>query len=255
MPVTFHPMYLSERRVLITGASSGIGRACAVLASKLGATCVLVARRTVALEATCQMLDDPSRHEVLPCDIANLDAIEPLMKSAVQKGKLYGLVHAAGICPAAPIAYQDRAETQTAMNVNYFAFLEMMRFVSKKSFFEKGAVVAVSSVSASVGWPAGAVYSGTKGALSASVRSLALEFAPKGVRVNAVAPSNIQSPMYDALAGDLNSEEGKIKLLKKQPLGLGQPEDVANAVCFLLGDGASFITGTSLVVDGGYLAQ
>ena len=116
-------------------------------------------------------------------------------------------------------------------------------------------MVAISSVSAEAGWPGGAVYSGTKGALSASVRSIALELAPRRIRVNAVEPSNIQTPMFDAIAGDMHDGEGMRQLLAKQPLGLGQPEDVAHAVAFLLSDAARFITGAHLAVDGGYLAQ
>lgn len=91
--------------------------------------------------------------------------------------------------------------------------------------------------------------------MSAAVRALALELAPKRIRVNAVCPSNIKTPMFDNLAGDVNDEKAIEELKSKQPLGLGTPDQVAYPVCFLLSDAASFITGTNLPVDGGYLAQ
>ena len=105
------------------------------------------------------------------------------------------------------------------------------------------------------GWGGVAVYSGSKGALSSSVRALAVELASKGIRVNAVCPSNIRTPLYEAGAFDMNDEGALLELLKKQPLGLGEPEQVAWPVCFFLSDAASFITGVNLPVDGGYLAQ
>lgn len=248
-------MDLIGRRILITGASSGIGRACAILASQLGATCLLVARRQDALEQTRQMMERAAVHEILPCDLSKLETIPALMDVAIKGGKLNGLVHASGVCPAAPIGYQSLDEAKAAMEINYFSFLALMQAVFKKRYFEAGSVVAVSSIAAEVGWGGVSAYAGTKGALSASVRSLAIEFAPKQIRVNAIQPSNIKTPMFDAVAGEVNTAEGLAELKKKQPLGIGEPEDVANAVCFLLSNAAKFITGTNLVVDGGYLAQ
>jgi NAD(P)-dependent dehydrogenase (short-subunit alcohol dehydrogenase family) len=250
----YNPMDLTGKRILVTGASSGIGQACAVMASRLGAQCVLVARSEKGLAETYTRLEGDG-HAKLPFDLMNLDKIENLFIDSVKEGKLSGVVHAAGVCPAAPIGYQTIDEMRSAMTLNFFSFLEMMKFVAKKKFFVTGSVVVLSSISASVGWRGGVLYSGTKGALSASVRSLALELVERGVRVNAVQPSNIRTPMFDAVAGDINTEEGLSELRRKQPLGIGEPEDVASAVCFLLSDAARFITGTNMVVDGGYLAQ
>ena len=251
----YNPMALENRRILITGASSGIGRACAVMASKLGASCVLVARNEKALRETQLLMNDPEKHDITPCDLTKLVEIKELFDTVTRTAKLTGLVHASGVCSAGPIAYQSIEEMEYAMTLNFYSFIEMAKYISKKKYFEKGSVVAVSSISASVGWRGVAIYSATKGALSASVRSLAMEFVDKGIRVNAVQPSHIMTPMFNAVAGDINPEKSRAELAIKQPLGIGEPEDVAAAVCFLLSDAARFITGTHLVVDGGYLAQ
>lgn len=244
---------LTNRRILITGASSGIGRACAIAASQLGASVILTGRRADALEETLHQMENQDRHLVHPCDICDASAVAGLVKAS---GKIDGLVHAAGIGPMCPIGFVDDEHIQSVMKTNYFAFLELMKHYSKaKNRADRLSVVAVSSVSALAGWGGVVVYCGSKGALSASVRALALELAPKGVRVNAVCPSNIKTPMYETVVGDMNDAESERAIIAKQPLGLGMPEQVANAVAFLLSDAASFITGVNLPVDGGYLAQ
>lgn len=248
-----NPMSLEGKRILITGASSGIGRACAILVSKLGASVILTSRRLDALNETCSQMENQERHLIYPCDINDFDAVAKLEKEG---GKLDGLVHAAGIGPMCPIGFIDDECVQSVMKTNYFAFLNLMKHYSKvKNRADRFSVVAVSSVSALAGWIGGVIYCGSKGALSSSVRALAMELAPKGVRVNAVCPSNIKTPLYDSGAADMNSETGLATLMTKQPLGLGMPEQVASAVAFLLSDAASFVTGVNLPVDGGYLAQ
>lgn len=244
---------LTNRRILVTGASSGIGRACAIAASQLGASVILTARRADALDETLHQMENQERHIVYPCDICDAPAVAELVKA---NGKIDGLVHAAGIGPMCPIGFVDENHIQSVMRPNYYAFLELMKHYSKaRNRSDRLSVVAVSSVSALAGWGGGVVYCGSKGALSASVRSLALELAPKGVRVNAVCPSNIRTPMYETVVGGVNDAESEKAIIDKQPLGLGLPEQVASAVVFLLSDAASFITGVNLPVDGGYLAQ
>jgi NAD(P)-dependent dehydrogenase (short-subunit alcohol dehydrogenase family) len=244
---------LTGKRILITGASSGIGRACAICVAQLGASVVLTGRRESALNDTRVKMIDADRHSVIAGDIGEPSFVQTLLDRVA---KIDGLVHAAGICPAIPIGVVDSTYIVESMRVNYFAFMELMRLCSRRKYVNGGfSAVAISSVSSEVGWSGGSLYSGSKGALSAAVRALALELAPKGMRVNAVCPSNIRTPMFDSLAGDMNDEAGLVALKAKQPLGLGSPEQVAWPVCFLLSDAASFITGVNLPVDGGYLAQ
>lgn len=251
-----NPMSLEGKRILVTGASSGIGASCAQIASELGATVILVARRADKLEDVRAGLAGTARHEVLTCDLADRSSIASLVVRATHNGKLDGVVHSAGLAPMVPVGLLSEDHIGSVFSINYFAFLELMKHCSKIKARNAGcSFVAVSSVSAEAGWAGGSVYCGSKGALSATVRALALELAPKGMRVNAVCPSNIRTPLYDAGAADMNDDESITKLISKQPLGLGDPRQVANVVAFLLSDAASFITGVNLPVDGGYLAQ
>ena len=243
---------LTGRRILVTGASSGIGRACAIAAAELGANVVLTGRRSEALEETrssCLGNDNA----IVAGDITSPEFVKELV---VRSGRIDGLVHAAGVCPMMPIGLIDSTVADLVLKTNYLSFLELMKHYSRRqNRGERLSVVAISSVSAFAGWGGVSLYSGSKGALSSSVRALAMELASKGIRVNAVCPSNIRTPMYDAGAGNMNDETSLKALVSKQPLGLGKPEQVATAVCFLLSDAASFITGVNLPVDGGYMAQ
>ena len=115
--------------------------------------------------------------------------------------------------------------------------------------------VAISSIAAFSGWGGVAAYSGSKGALCSSVRTLAVELSKKRIRVNAVCPGHVRTPLFMTGAASISDDESMQELLGKQPLGLGEPEQIAWPVCFLLSDAASFITGACIPVDGGFLAQ
>lgn len=248
----YNPMNLTGRNILVTGASSGIGRACAVTLSKLGAAVVLSARREKELQETLAMMEG-SGHSIFVCDFS--DSAE-ISKLTAQAGKLDGLIHSAGIFPMSPIMFAGEDEMEEAFKVNCFSFLDLMKHYSKaKNRAEKFSAVAISSVSAFAGWAGGSVYCASKGALSAAVRSLAIELAPKGMRVNAICPSNVKTPLYDAGAATINGEDDLKSLLSRQVLGLGMPGQIAEVAAFLLSDASSFITGVNLPVDGGYLAR
>lgn len=246
------PFDLSGKRVLISGASSGIGRACAICASQLGAEVIATGRRLDALDETLAHCEG-SGHQSIAGDITSPEFVKALVE---RTGKIDGLVHAAGVAPMCPVGMLTDEHIDTVMRTNYNSFLELMKYYSKNRYRNTRLnVVAVSSISSYCGWGGGVVYCGSKGALSSSVRALAMELAHKGIRVNAVCPSNIRTPLYASGASEMNDDVALKELLKKQPLGLGEPEQVAWPVCFLLSDAASFITGVNLPVDGGYLAQ
>lgn len=243
---------LEGKRVLVTGASSGIGRATAIAAAALGAEVVLTARRADALEETRRLCPGEG-HCVVAGDLTDSLFLTRLLEKGAP---LDGLAHVAGACPIEPVTGFAVARAEAAMRVNCLAFVELMKLLARPTFRAASfSAVAVSSVSAVVGWSGGTVYCATKGALSASVRTLATELAPRGIRVNAVCPSNVRTPMFEAGAGRMLDAVSHAALLKRQPLGIGTPEQIAWPICFLLSDAASFITGVNLPVDGGYLAQ
>ena len=251
-----NPMALTGKRIMITGASSGIGRACAKTASQLGASVVLTARRGEELEKTISLMDDSDQHKFFVCSVDQSDDIARLMDFSVEGGKLDGLIHAAGVGPAQPIGFMQEEVMRSAFDTNYYSFMTLMKFCSKNKYRNKQfSAVAVSSVSALAGWQGVSMYAGTKGALCSSARALAIELATKGIRVNTLCPSNVQTPMLDAILESMDPESGRAAIESRQPLGIGTPEQVAMAACFLLSDAASFITGVNLPVDGGYLAQ
>jgi NAD(P)-dependent dehydrogenase (short-subunit alcohol dehydrogenase family) len=248
----YNPMSLQGRRILVTGASSGIGRACAIVLSKLGASVVVCARRKEELEKTISLLDG-TNHSICVCDLLNSAEVAKLPN---ETGKLDGLIHSAGVAPMGPIGFVQECEMNDVFKVNCFSFFELMKNYSKaKNRAEKFSAVVISSVSAFAGWQGGSVYCASKGAVSAAVRSLAIELAPKGIRVNAICPSNVKTPLYDQGATEINSEESLERLLSKQVLGLGMPEQIAEVAAFLLSEASSFVTGVNLPVDVGYLAQ
>ena len=252
----FNPMSLDGRHILITGASSGIGRACAILASRLGASVTLVARREEALEETRHQMECPERHHCVVADLCQQKSAKVVMDNALNYGKIDGLVHAAGISPILPIGVLSELMPMEALQVNLLSFLQLVKFYSKCKYgIPGGSIVALSSISAEVGWPTGSVYCATKGALSSAVRALSLELSDAKTRVNAVMPSYIKTPMSEAMQESFVEKTEQNDPTKLQPLGWGEPEQVASVVCFLLSGASSFITGANIPVDGGYLAK
>jgi NAD(P)-dependent dehydrogenase (short-subunit alcohol dehydrogenase family) len=251
----YNPTTLANKRILVTGASSNVGRACAVALAGLGAELVLLGRNEEQLRKTADLLAGGG-HQIVGFDLNQTDEIAtlPAMTQARER-RLSGLVHSAGICPLVPLAATSPAILQQTMRINFDAFVELCRHFSKRTVFSEsgGSFVAISSVSAKVGWPAGGAYCASKAALDGLVRVLSLELAPRNIRVNTVCPSDLSTPMQaeaGATAAKSHAERGA-----DQPLGLGDAADIANAVAFLMGDAGRFITGTSLIVDGGFLAK
>lgn len=248
-----NPMDLTGKRILVTGASSGIGRETAILLSKLGAKLVLVARNNDKLRETLSKLDGES-HSIISFDLLNIENINVMMDEICSEKKLDGFVYSAGIAPVVPIYSINYKRMMEIMTLNYFSFIEIVKFFSKRKYSNGGSIVAVSSVSSLAGWKGASLYCGSKGALDSSIRALAMELYSKNIRVNSVVPSNINTKMFSELTQFAEQSELDA-IISKQPLGLGNPNDVANAIAFLLSDASRFITGTALIVDGGYLAQ
>ena len=251
----YNPIDLTGRRILITGASSGIGRACSVMCSRLGAEVILIARNRTRLDETRRLMADGG-HQIWAGDLAQEGSIPALaLEIGRQAGVFHGLIHAAGILSAIPLRCLDMNKAREVMAINYFAFLELAQCLVRQKGLENGSCVAISSVFSQAGSPTLAAYGASKGALDSSMRSLALEYAPRRIRFNSIAASYIRTPLTDEVRHELGEDLWKRQVDVRQPLGLGEPEDVAYAATYLLSDAARFITGTTLVVDGGYLAQ
>lgn len=248
---------LSQKRIVVTGASSGIGRACALACSAMGAELILVGRNRDELQKTQDQTAHPAACRILAVDLTQFDAVTSAFSALLKEtGPVDGLIHAAGISTTLPFRNVNPEKLQHFFTVNTAAALHLTQLLLKPGHFNSGggSVVYLTSVMSQVGESAKLLYSMSKGALLAASRSLAVELAPKKIRVNCVAPGVVDTPMSQQAYYSQNPEL-KARITALHPLGLGSPEDVAGACVYLLSDAARWITGTQLMVDGGYTAR
>jgi len=240
---------------LITGASSGIGRETAILLSQLQARTILVGRNRERLEATYQQLQGEGHH-LEPFELAALGEIPAWLKRVTAAtGPLDGLVHSAGIQNSLPLRVLSAEKLEAVFRINVSAAVMLAKAFCQRGCCEQGgSIVFVSSSAGLVGRPGTAAYSASKGALNALARTLALELAGNRIRVNCVAPGLVQTEMLEQLR-ELLPPEQLASFEAQHPLGLGTPRDVAHAIAFFLADTGRWITGSTLVVDGGYTAH
>ncbi len=250
-----NPMSLADRSILVTGASSGIGKETAITLSELGARLILTGRSEERLKETLNSLAGRC-HTVEPFDLSAADNIVPWIKRIANKnGPLHGLVHSAGAQFTRPLKITTLENLEELFRINVSA-----AYCLAKGFRQKGvnagggSIVLLSSVMGFLGQAGISAYSSSKGALIPMAKSLALELARERIRVNCVAPAVIKTAMTEKLTKDLTPDQIS-SIAAMHPLGIGEPRDVANAIAFLLSDSSRWITGTTLVVDGGYSAQ
>jgi NAD(P)-dependent dehydrogenase (short-subunit alcohol dehydrogenase family) len=246
----FNPYKLSGKTILVTGASSGIGKATAINASKMGATVVITARNKERLQETFDSLDrsESSAHKMI---LADLTAENDMKNLLTEVPTLDGLVLCAGKGLTLPLQFSKREKFNDIFEVNFFAPVELLRLLVKKKLLQKNAsVVMLASISGTqIFCECNGIYGASKSALNAIMKFAAKEFANRKIRVNSICPGMVETPL---IHGGVISDEQLLEDVKHYPLGrYGKPEDIAYAAIYLLSDAASWITGQSLVLDGG----
>ena len=247
---------LSNKTILITGASSGIGRSCAVQCSKMGASLLLMGRNVDELNRTVSELQPGTKVEMIVADFSKVVDLELVIAEKILTiGKIAGFIHCAGVEKTLPLKKQTSEVFQSIFDINVLAGFELAKIISLKKYkAEKASFVFIASVAGMVGESGKTIYSASKGAVISGARSMSMELARSDIRVNSISPAMVKTPILEKMFDGIG-EEASQNIIKKHPLGIGEPEDVANACVFLLSDAAKWITGTNLVIDGGYTAQ
>lgn len=250
-----NPLDLTGKKYLITGAASGLGRATSILLSSLGARLILADINETGLKQTKLKCN----HEdlILVLDLMSPPGIKPLITEAVAGfGKLNGIVHLAGRPYLAPLKSLSEKTVYDVFTLNTYAAMELSKTFIHKNIYagEAGSIVLISSVYGVVGSAANVGYAMSKSALHGVTKSLAIELAPKKIRVNCIAPGFIKTEMLENVSGSFDDGYNN-KLNELHPLGLGAPEDVAYSVAYLLSGMSKWVTGSILNVDGGFTAQ
>jgi NAD(P)-dependent dehydrogenase (short-subunit alcohol dehydrogenase family) len=250
-----NPLDFSNKRVLITGASTGIGRACALLLSQLGAQLVLNGRNETALQETLSLLSG-SGHITAPFDMINTDELCDWVKSLTKDhGYLDCFVHCAGVQITKPIRLFNQAFFDETMHVNLASAMAIAQgFRMKRNRSKQGSIVFVSSIAGLIGQTGNTVYGASKAGLMSLTRGLSMEFLRDNIRVNCVAPALVATDMATRTQQSMTDAQYQ-HMLNQHPMGVGEPSDVANAVAFLLSDAAKWINSVTLPVEGGYLAN
>jgi len=250
-----NPMDLTGKLILVTGASSGIGKATAIKISELGGQIILVARNEEKLCETQLALNPGCESQIYPKDLKQIDELEGFIDDIVKKhGKLDGYVHCAGIADMRPLALTKYDFLHNMMLINYYSFIEISRVYAKKKNNNGGSIIAMSSVESNVGDKAKTAYCSSKAAINGAIKCMAKELYSKEIRVNSIVAGFIKTVMYQKYIDSAGMEAFENNVLSRQYAGLGDTDDVANAIAYLLSDAAKFITGTGFVVDGGYLS-
>lgn len=245
---------LSGKKIVVAGASSGIGRSVAIALSKLGSSVIIIGRNEERLKETLSEMSG-SGHRMYAKDLTQIEDMQELFTDMVSDGtKIDGLVYTAGTGPIVPIKLLKRKTLEDVMSVNVYAFIEMVRQFSNKKFHnENSSIVAISSIAAVKAEKCQTVYSMSKAALNMAVEGLAWELAPKKIRINSIMPGVVNTPMAASAGQYVSGNDFISSVGNQQLLGVIQPEQIADTCAFLLSELSSCITGRAMYADAGRL--
>lgn len=240
--------------MLITGASSGIGRAAAVCCSRLGATLIITGRNQERLEAAEAQLAGTG-HLSFVQDLTCPDGLEAFFKEIVSRaGKLDSLIHCAGISGVMPLKALSRSRLERIMETNFYSFVELVRQFGKKRYSQDGAsVVGISAALVCRPRPYELAYIASKAALEAAVPVMAMELKERRIRVNCVSPGAVKTEMLENLAKKLDNQDFLENMAQNSVSGWQSPEKIASICAFLISDASSAITARNIQADGGFL--
>lgn len=247
MMETYNPFSLKGKTILITGASSGIGRATAIECSRLGASVVITARNESRLQETLKLMEGDG-HQKIVCDLSDIENIKSLIDNCPV---LDGIVNNAGMNKILPIQFVGQGDLLETMQVNALApILLTQGLLKKKKIIKEGSIVFVSSIAGHTRSSVGnSMYCASKGAITGFVKCLAKELAAKKIRCNEVLPGQAETSI---MAHGAVAEEQLMDMESRIPMKrLGAPIEIAEGIVFLLSNASSYITGSSLIIDGG----
>lgn len=247
----YNPFSLEGKTILVTGASSGIGRGIAVACSKMGAKVIISGRNQERLNETFNLLEYEG-HQQIVADLSKQEGIDELVERCPL---INGFVHSAGIPQICAVKNIKRQSISEILNVNTIApILMIASLIKKKKLVKDSSVVLISSMSGvCIGNTGEAPYSATKGALSGYMKSAAIELAAHKTRINSICPGLVPTKILELSNSVFSEEQLKETMYSRYPLKrVGTPEDIANGAIYLLSDASSWVTGINLIIDGGY---
>ena len=241
----YNPFSLERKTILVTGASSGIGRGIAIECSKMGACLIITGRNQDRLNETLSLLQGDG-HKSIIADLSNISDISSLVE---QLPKLDGVVNNAGVNDKSLVKFISKDKIDKIYHTNFYApVLIIQSLLKSKKINKYASLIFISSISSNYASASNALYASSKGAINSFAKSLAIEVAPQKIRVNVIQPGIIKTPILEAysLKEELDS------FIKSCPLGtLGTPEDIAYCGIYLLSDASKWVTGSIITVDGG----